>query len=241
MESYRIITRGLGIGLLLASSTLLASTHYHANQLEAIVGINHASHSYSNLHTGDGASQESDALHSDSANNDVTWGFSYAYNVLHRPYYGLQHLLLGVDWLFFNTTDSGDAYQYGYNSMANYRYNANFQTARLLANSEFDFISPWDTVFPYLQFSMGGARINADYSDTPIDGSLGGGQVLHKKTNYNFTYAVGAGVKYLIIPNFQVSVSYLYTNFGVVEFEDDRLEDRLVSSSGLLGFTYLFL
>lgn len=234
--------------LLLCSTLLYASHAYHPHQLEGIVGINHSSHSYSHLHLSDGNTQENDRLNSSGDNNDVTWGVAYAYNVLPlfsathhvNPDSFVQHMLLGIDWMFLNTTNSGDVYQYNKETLNNFEYDFDIKTSRIMANIEVDFISAWKQVFPYVQASIGGARVETHYHDVANNPATGGGIALDTNTDYSFVYSLGLGIKYLVIPNFQISVSYLYTDFGTIETEDEILTDRFYTNSGLIGFTYLF-
>lgn len=243
MELNRLLACAAGALILLTSPTLFAShpENGHPHQFEAIIGVNHSYNSFSHLHLGEAPYGEEDALHSTSFDDDFIWGAAYGYNILSRPNLILQHVILGLDMYFYNTEDSGETYQYVNKSMNNYEYEAYIQTARLMVNSELDFQSPWEAVFPFFQMSLGASRVTMDYHDTPKNEFVGGGGVsIEEGITYNFTYSVGAGLKFQFTPNIIMTASYLYTDFGNVKTADDILENNLWTSSGLFSFTYLF-
>lgn len=230
--------------------------NYLPNTFELMLGYNHSFHNTNKLHIGDN-NTEIDSLDETDSGNDFIGGIGYAYNIL--PWFvayhnkdlthsALQRVWVGLDLIFMNTTQTGD--EVTGDDLSFFTYEFTEDTTRLMFNSEVDFNSPWKNVFPFVQASVGVARIVASFSDepNPAPGLSGGGISLPDEVNYNLAYSLGAGIKFLVMHNFQFGVSYLFTDFGIVETEMDSssvtlsepLRDHLYTSSALFNLNYLF-
>ncbi|MFA6037205.1 MAG: outer membrane beta-barrel protein [Legionellales bacterium] len=222
---------------------------YYPFEIEIMGGINHTNSAGGSISFEAG---EYDTLHETSDNNDGIWGFGVGYGL---PFFDeedddgiFRDLLIGLDLLFFNVDREGEVYQGGQPELNNYNYLLELRTSRLMFNTELDFFPEWEWVFPYIQASAGIARVDATYSDTPVPGIGGGAISLPQHTNYNFAYSFGAGLKFLIMEELQLSVSYLYSDLGDVKTSSDSenadltnpITGELRTSSGLVGLSYLF-
>lgn len=242
--------------LAMSTLTVQAFAHYMPNQLELMLGYNNSSHSNNHIHFAPDNS-EVDSLHEKDNGNDFVGGLGYAYNIL--PWFvayhdkdlthsALQRVWVGLDLLFMDTTESGDVYVGMDPALNDYHFKLEEETVRLMVNSEVDFNFPLKNVFPFVQASAGGAKIDASYKDTPQNGVVGGGINMGERTNYNFVYSLGGGVKYMVNPHFQVSASYLYTDFGIVKTNQEShgisllapIKDHLYTNSAFFNFSYLF-
>ena len=232
----------------------------HLYQIEAMLGINHAWGTPSALELGFGGDEEIDTLHRDGFKNKAAVGGGLGYNVL--PYlianYGtpdnqfsyLRDVIVGLDVIFFDTTQTGDVYLFQDPMLSEYTYRLKYKTARLMVNTEIGVATPWERLYPYFQASFGDARVSAGYHDY-IKPQFGEGLEIRvePQTTYRFTYSVGAGMKFLITPDLQLSLSYLYTDFGTVSTINSFIDEsvnvnpvrmRLRTSTGMLGLACLF-
>ncbi len=248
MEFQNLI-RPVATATLLTALSATAQTNNKPNQLKLMLGINHAYHDNSDLYLG-AHILEVDSLHENDAANDFIGGVGYSYDIL--PWFvndaKLAHVWVGLDLLFFNTTQTGDVYVDQNPAFNDYNYEFSEDTMRLMVNTEVDFKTPSEKIFPFLQASVGAARIVAGYEDEPVPEIQGGGIYLDDHTNYNLVYSLGAGVKFLPNPDIQVSLSYLFTDFGFVKTSTETenfilaepLEDHLMTSSLFFNLSYLF-
>lgn len=223
-----------------------------SHQLKLIMGLNHAYHDTSHLQIGEPV-LETDSLHETDSGIDFIGGLGYAYDIL--PWFvndaNLAKVWVGLDLILFNTTQSGEVYVDGNPDFSNYFYDLSEDTLRLMVNSEVDFKTPIKTLTPFVQASVGAARIVAHYQDETnpsVPFIREGGIDLEDKTNYNLAYSLGTGLKFLPMPEIQMSISYLYTDLGFVKTStkdrdltlSEPLEDHLKTSSLLFNIIYLF-
>ncbi|MFI4954843.1 MAG: outer membrane protein [Gammaproteobacteria bacterium] len=251
---FKKINRHLIVPFLFLSVPIVTIASTHNFQIEIMGGFNHSYSPESKLYIKSdtpGVPTEVDTLHDTSSGNDFIGGagLSYILPLADDKDDFMRDLLIGLDLYFFNTTRSGEVYLFEDPNANNLDYDLKLKTSRLMLNGELDFFSPWKRLAPYLQGSIGVARVEASYHDYPIGETIGGGIRLSEKTNYNFAYSLGAGVKYNFIEDFQLSISYLYTDLGDVETSTKSGDqviltqpttDRLRTSSGLVGLSYLF-
>lgn len=254
-QSARRVLFILLFSLVLPSSVFAA---YNNNEFGLMLGYNYSFHNTSHLHIGTG-NTEVDTLHETGGNQDIIWGLSYARNIL--PWFVayhdkdlshsfLQRVWVGVDLLFMDTTQKGNEYESHDPDLDFFDYELEEKTIRLMFNTEIDFNSYWDNVFPFLQASVGAARVAVGFEDEvkPGMGFTGGNIKLSQKFNYNLVYSLGGGFKFLPKPDLQIGVSYLYTDFGVVKSKTESssvvlfqpIRDHLYTSSVLLNITHLF-
>jgi opacity protein-like surface antigen len=253
MDFCRQTFRPLAFVSLLALVSTPALAHYKQNQIELILGINHSSHTNNHFHGG-ADNTEIDAFHDTDTGNDFVGGVGYAYNIL--PWFKgqdhavVQRVWVGLDLLFMNTTESGDMYLGQDPAFDFYDFELKEKTSRLMANAEVDFNFPWKNFFPFVQASIGAARVAVSFEDQPKPGVGFSAEKasLSEEINYNLVYSLGAGFKFLVVPEFQMGMSYLYTDFGVVETQTESstlvlyepITDHLYTNSVLFNFSYLF-
>jgi opacity protein-like surface antigen len=238
--------------LTLTALSLPSLAHYLPQELELMLGYNYSSHSNNKIHLGVN-NTEIDSLHQKGSGSDIIGGLAYAYNVFPQPEHAhsfVQRVWVGLDLIFMNNTETGDVYLSQNPSNAFYDFELEEKTTRLMVNTEVDFGTRWAKVLPFVQASVGAARILAQYKETIEPGLpfTGGAFRLSNEVNYNLAYSLGAGVKFLVKPNLQAGFSYLFTDFGIIKTEDESnsvvlsepIKDHLVTSSAFFNLSYLF-
>lgn len=234
------------VATMLCYTAVSFADQLYPNQFEGIVGVSFATSNLSHLHLGSGITAEVDTLESTGTADNVLWGAAYAYDIL-QPLRGkpmaddiLARVLVGVNVYGYNTTDSGNVFQYGNPAMENYTYKFRLETLRGNLSLGLDFFSPVPRIYPFFQISGGVARVVTHYTDTPNDPAMGGGVTIPNYTNTTGTFSAGAGLKYLMMDSLQLSVSYLYTYFGTVKSADEALTDVFYTNSGVVGLAWIF-
>lgn len=199
---------------------------------------------------------ENDTLHETNSTTDFTGGLGLAYDfykpsILGNPCtYWLHDIALGLDLFFLNTASKGLVYQFNDANAANYNYNLAFRTARLMVDSIFG-LKDWQGFVPFIKLSLGAARINAKYYETPrlSEGVTNGQLSLPSKTTTNITYSAGIGLKKMLASHVQLSAFYLFTDFGSVDTATQSsnninlqkpISTRLKNNAGLLELSFLF-
>ncbi|MBX3708649.1 MAG: porin family protein [Gammaproteobacteria bacterium] len=226
-------------------------------QIRLYGGFSHAYTSTNKLVIDSPIEDETDFLHNTNSGNDGTAGIGFSYNFLPTLALAddsddcfLQDTSVGMDLFFLNTTNSGIVYQFENPNFDNYHYDLKLKTLRIMLNGELGFQSPLQDIIPYLQASVGIARIRTSYDETPRteEGISDGNIQLSSKTNYSFAYSLGTGVKIMLASNVQLSISYLYTNFGSTETATRSnnvvltkpINVTLRTHTGLVGLIYSF-
>lgn len=241
---------------LLSALSFSSYAHDLSHQLELMLGVNHSYHNTEQIYVGR-TTEQVDSLHETGNGNDAVGGAGYGYNIL--PWFVayqnkdmsdslLQHVWVGLDWIFMNTVETGDVYASQNPDFNDFRFRLTQDTMRLMINTEIDFISLWKSIHPFVQASVGAARIASSYDDDPVPGIFGGGLTVSEHVNYNLAYSLGAGFKVSVKPNLQIGASYLFTDFGYVKTSTHAgnvrlakpIKDRLMTSSALLNINYLF-
>jgi len=132
-------------------------------------------------------------------------------------------------------TGQGDSYQ-GY-----------LQSWVFLANAYVDF-GTWNCLTPFAGFGIGGAyNTMADLVDMGI-GTTGAG-FGRNSSNFNFAWALYAGLSYNVTQNFSMELTYRYLNYGSVTDTIDCIGgcspdsykfSNLVSNDFMLGMRWRF-
>lgn len=248
----------LAFGLALSLSQSAFAQDTRQSQFGLTLGFNHAYHNTNHLHVG-ADNSEVTTLHETGSGNDFIGGFSYAYNILPWFVYAhnrdmkqsiLQRVWFGADLLFLNTTNRGVEFMSRNKYLKYYNYELQEKTIRLMFNSEIDFKSRWENVFTFIQMSAGAGRVAVKFDDYIRQGvGFRGGEIrLSSQVNYTLVYSLGAGLKFLVKPDLELDLSYLFTDFGEVETKTksnsvvlgEPIQDRLLTSSILLNINYLF-
>ena len=97
-------------------------------------------------------------------------------------------------------------------------YQGFLQSVVFLANGYID-LGTWDCLTPFVGAGVGGAwNTFADLTDTSIaTPTLGAGAGIGRNSsNFNFAWALHAGVSYAVTQNFSVELAYRYLNYGSV-------------------------
>ena len=155
------------------------------------------------LNTGDFA-----FIHSDIADTFfIGGGVGYYYN----------------NWLRFDVTGEyrGRTRVYAYGSYtptgggtALDTYQGYLKSWVFLANAYVD-LGTWNCFTPFIGFGVGGAyNTLADFTD--INPSLAGSGVGRNPSEWNFAWALHAGVSYDVSKNFKIEMAYRYLNYGSI-------------------------
>lgn len=195
---------------------------------------------------------ETDSLHPNDGHyqqTDVTWGFGTAYRFVlpNFPRNIIHDMSAGLDFLYFQTTQKGQTWLFEQPLYNNYTYQLPISSLRLMADSEWTFRSllrPY--LFPFIEGGIGFARNTASYADSPLIPDTTG-LTIYTDVQYQFAYTAGAGIKFLLPCNGQLSVRYLYADLGNATTSSNAsvslaapITIRLTTQTWLAGLTYLF-
>lgn len=155
----------------------------------------------------------------------------------------------------FETTLSGDAVMYGDPDYDNYQYHADIENLNLMFNLTLA-IAEYQRWTTFVIGGIGTAWTWVEYSDKeksdiPIDSRI----ELESETNTTFAWQGGVGIGYEIMPELDVTLTYLYSDFGNVltssdlqhrDADDDNIritaaELDLTQQTLMLGFTWNIL
>lgn len=178
-------------------------------------------------------------------------GYQWAFDRVWIPSYSV-----GANYSYlFPATIKGTIFQYSLPQFENYTYHYQIQSQTLLAMAKLDLVS-WQRFMPFLLVGAGVSLNTAkNYTEQAVPGvtprvSPG----FSDSTNAYFSYALGAGVDYILKRNLWMSLKYQYGNEGYAQtghgantstltatnFSTDRLKTKLTSNSVLFSLTYIF-
>ena len=195
---------------------------------------------------------ETDAIKpSDHQQTDFSWGVGAGYRFVHpssiQPFKTIHDISLGLDFFDFNTTQSGNTWQFQDPTFNNFTYKTPIKSWRLLVDSEFTFQPVFTRIYPFLEGGIGFAANNASYQDTPIPDYGGTGPTVNGHTQYQFAYTAGGGLKALVSPHVELSFRYLYAHLGDATTSPTAnlpltapVSVALYTHAWLAGLTYLF-
>ncbi len=127
------------------------------------------------------------------------------------------------------------------------QYNASIRSDIFLANAYVD-LGTWNCLTPFVGFGVGGA-LNTFDNLTDIGIATSGSGVGTNASQWNFAWAVHAGIDYSVTQNFSVELAYRYLNYGSVTDQihcfggcnpDTYKVQNLSSNDFMLGFRYRF-
>lgn len=155
-----------------------------------------------------------------STNSTVGVGLAYPFDVnqLFPNNTMLQQILLGVNFFHYNTQNRGNIEEYGATQFTNYHYYLDLKTDRVMADIQLVLQSIGQGFTPFVNGSIGGARVKVHYYEMPkssqmiTDGELN----LAPNTTNKLAYSLGAGLKKSLTSNVSLAGSYLYSHFGSV-------------------------
>lgn len=234
---------------LLAQTAVYASNHNFVFTLYG--GYNHSETSVSDLVI---TPLETDSLNNTNGGNDFIGGAGVAYQQMLTDDDESGTILLdaslGLNFFMFNTSSSDVVYQFKDPQFDNFDYDLKLMTSRLMLTGQLDFQPIFADVIPFVEVGAGVARVKVKYNESPrTEENIEDGDIdLTDKTNYQFAYSLGAGIKTNISSQVQVSLSYLYTDFGTVKTSqsapqvtlDSPISIQLRTHTALLGLSYLF-
>jgi opacity protein-like surface antigen len=109
-------------------------------------------------------------------------------------------------------------------------YEGNLSSWVFLANAFVD-LGTWNCFTPFVGFGVGGARVSlSDFSDTSPTNGYGFGR---NPSQWNFAWALHAGVAYTVSKNLKVELAYRYLNYG-------SITDTVDCSAGCTPDSYKF-
>jgi opacity protein-like surface antigen len=92
-------------------------------------------------------------------------------------------------------------------------YEGQLKSWVFLGNAYID-LGTWNCFTPFIGAGIGGARLNlADFSDVNPNGGYGFGR---NPSEWNFAWALHAGVAYNVSKNLKVELAYRYLNYGSI-------------------------
>ena len=158
------------------------------------------------------------------------------------------------NWLRFDVTAeyrSKTAFNgfiiYNYNGVFGDQYNAFLKSDIFLANAYVDF-GTWNCLTPFIGFGIGGAyNTFADLTDLGI--ATSGNGLGTNASQFNFAWALHAGLSYNVTQNFSVELAYRYLNYGSVTDQvncmggcnpDSYKLQNLTSQDLMLGIRFRF-
>lgn len=180
---------------------------------------------------------------------NVTWGFGTAYRLPPATFalQLLQEISIGPDFMYFQTNQKGDTWLFEQSIYNNYNYQLPITSLRLLADTEWTFQPLLRSyLFPFIEGGIGFARNTARYEDYPLIANTSGLSI-DSHTQYQFSYTVGGGVKWLLPYHTELSFRYLYADLGNATTSTHAsvtlaapITIRLTTQTWLAGLTYLF-
>ncbi|MGA2655185.1 MAG: outer membrane beta-barrel protein [Gammaproteobacteria bacterium] len=133
------------------------------------------------------------------------------------------------DWQFFpgiiisldgsyqpKTNVTGDVWIYSDPAFDLYDYRASFENTNLMGNVTLGLLE-YQRFTVFLQGGLGIAWTDVGYYDTPKPGVTQGNLALESQQNTTFAWQGGAGIGYALIPELDLTLTYLYTDLGTVE------------------------
>lgn len=162
--------------------------------------------------------------------------------------YVLHDITLGVNVYNLSSNYTGPVFLNGDPATTQNDYNMGIDSWRVMLDGEFDFhpfYNGW--VMPFGEVGIGEAINTMHYAETSAASS---GIILDPHTTNSLAYEFGGGVKVPVTQHANISLRYLYTNYGLAEGTtpvsptppstglSSPLEVHLHASSFLLGFNY---
>lgn len=201
--------------VLVVASPLSVYASAFIPQLNFYGGISHINMKKSTLTV---SSNEVDTLNGTTNNTHSTGGIGAALDFLIPPASKsgtyLHDVSIGMDLFLLNTNSGGSVYQYGSPELHNYDYHLMFKTSRVMLDGTMGFVPFMCDVIPFVTAGVGVAHIQTEYYETPLSGVVGGQLNLPRRSQNNFAYSAGVGIKKMLSNHLQLSILYLYTDLG---------------------------
>ena len=161
---------------------------------------------------------------------------------------------LGPEFFYLSASSAGDVWQYTSPAMNNLTYDISTSSYRLLGTNEITF-QPWAPhTFPFFEWGTRFCqRTNPLTPENPRSTYASSGITLAQRTQYNFAYTLGGGLK-IDITKFSklknpllLTFRYLYTNLGSADVSNQSnslvispITVSLDTQTWVAGLTYLF-
>lgn len=153
---------------------------------------------------------ESLAPEDDSSLNFV-WGLGLAYRFVFSNY--LHDVSIGLDMFHLTRSQTGDLLDY--KILDNSTYQLEFESTRLMADSEWTFHPIGSWLYPFIEAGIGFTANTTNYENTPDSNAAWEvGQSMPDNTIYQFAYNVGGGIKIVLSHKIELSFRYLYAGLG---------------------------
>lgn len=161
---------------------------------------------------------QTEALAPDEKNSlNFVWGLGLAYRFVFSKY--LHDISIGLDMFHFNSSQKGDLLDYGL--FDNSTYQLEFESTRLMVDSEWTFHPIHSWLYPFVEAGIGFTANTTNYESTPDSNAAWEvGQSMSDNTIYQFAYNIGAGLKILLTPKIELSFRYLYAGLGSATTEE---------------------
>lgn len=187
--------------------------------------------------------------HNDSTAFTPGVGLAYSFRppIPHdsNDFFFFDTISLGLDAYQFKTSRSGLVIVNGDPNFANYDYSMDIHSARLMLDGQINSNPFWYGLVVFAEAGAGIAWNRLDYNDVPVPGIGGLGLSLPNKTQEQFAYDLGGGLKLPVAEHLQISARYLYSNLGNMKTSthgnfniDEPIKVKLRGQSVLLGLTY---
>ncbi len=126
-------------------------------------------------------------------------------------------MIVSLDGTYqFETQLTGDVLLYGASNLNYYDYEYGIENLNVLANLTLGLVEyqRWTI------FALGGLGVAwtwVDYEEIPKPGVDGGNLTLKEESNTTFAWQAGGGIGFEVIPELDLTLTYLYTDLGDVE------------------------
>lgn len=199
------------------------------------------------------SAEETDQLRENRRSNNGTFGLGLSHR-FHADSFDrngsmLRDVALGLYYFHLESQSSGLVALYGLNDYPNYLYQLNLNSNRLMFGGQLDFQPLTMGLSPFVNASLGSARVDTYYNERPNRAQQVYNGALHlgSKATSQFAWSVGAGIQKELQPRLSLSLAWQYTQIAKaptarVSVDDvviaSPIQARLTSQMALLGLTY---
>ncbi|KTC77987.1 outer membrane protein [Legionella brunensis] len=245
-----MIKRYIGlVAVSFACYSMGGTTAYsHALQTSLYGGISRTHIDPGPLHISE---SETDILHSDNdSEGTIGIGLGWQFNLLNQnnTHGLLGGFIAGLNYFHFSAEPGGEVWLYGMPQFVNYDYQFSLDTDRLLVNGQMELFPALQVIQPYVEAGVGYAHIRSQYCELPTlgSGATDGNLIFPRRSDNQWVYTLGAGVKTQLSPQWTLSLAYNFTDFGTIHagpYDSDvviqqPLDIAMKLHTALLGITY---
>lgn len=163
---------------------------------------------------------ETDSVRTNSVSNSALWKVGIGYHPFEKKLKKRQFindLLLELNLYRSTATVRGNVWQYQLPQFNNYSFRAPLTSTRLMLDVK-PSLFKWHKIslYPILGIGVGMNDMSYHESVTGIGVDPNSAESLSRKTNTNFVYDLGVGVRVMLTTHLIASLEYLYTDLGKV-------------------------